>query len=531
MITTFIAVMLAASFISHKVRLPYTLVLVVTGIALTTSSSWAFLVGPFQSGFQAALEGIRSLYGQLLAGGGGGLFVGLVIPPLIFEAMMHVKPNDLKEIIRPAFVLATVGVAIATLVGGIGLWKIAGLPFYVSFIFAALISPTDAATVTAIFKHARVPSKLSALLDTEAALNDATAIVIFSIITASVGTASVALVPSLEDFGYIFGGGIAVGLVVAFGAELLGTAINEKLPRVMLTVFAVYGSYTFAAAIGASGLVAVSIAGIYYGSVVARTSVGPETREGIQTFWEIAAFVGNSVAFLFVGFRTDVTKLVGDAALVVVAYAAVMLARLVSVYPILAAFERAGLRMPSTWKNVAMLGGMRGAVSVALVASIPASALMPAGDINRISTMVLGVAFLSISGQAWAVTRYVRQKFPGRSEAELNTRLSKTLAAIESLERLRAEGSLSGTMFEGELEKEKDELNELLAEIHHSLGTKEVFRTRASSLYGSVIALPMSKGMSVLKSHKMDGQIRALVKKMSGEEGAQGGDGHEKQAE
>jgi NhaP-type Na+/H+ and K+/H+ antiporter len=44
-----------------------------------------------------------------------------------------------------ALLLATIGVVLATLIGGFLLVYVAGLPFLVAFAFAALISPTDAA--------------------------------------------------------------------------------------------------------------------------------------------------------------------------------------------------------------------------------------------------------------------------------------------------------------------------------------------------------------------------------------------------
>lgn len=517
-ITSFLTVMLIASFISHRLKLPYTLVLVVVGILLTALSPWSFLAGPFQSDILAGLAGIHGMYSQLLSGPTGGLFIALVIPPLIFEAMMHVSPKDLKEVIKPALALATVGVALSTVVGGLALWLIFGLPFYVSFIFAALISPTDAATVVSVFKHARVPSKLSALLDTEAALNDATAIVIFSIVATSIASAGLSLASSIEQFAVVFGGGVGVGLAVALLAELAGAAINEKLSRITLTIFAVYGSYTFAEALGVSGLVAVSIVGIYYGSVAARSSVGPSTREGVVTFWEIAAFIGNSVAFLFVGFETDLLSLVGALALVGVAYGAVLVARFASVYPILAAFNRFGGKIPSSWRNVAMLGGMRGAVSVSLVVSLPVSAAIGAPELKMITTMVLGVAFVSISAQAWALSRYVRGRFPAKQEDALGVRLSKVTAAIEALERLQTEGKVTTEVFTSELEKEKDDLRELLAEINHSVGTKDILKSRADTLYSSVLSLPMSRAMAVLRRNKMAKPIDDLVKKTSGED-------------
>ena len=510
--------MLLASFISHRLRLPYTLVLVATGMVLTSITPWSYLTGPLQPAILTTLQGIRSLYAQLLAGEGGGLFVALVIPPLIFEAMIHVSSKDLKAIVRPAFVLDTVGVALATVVGGLALWLIVGLPVYVAFIFAALISPTDAATVVSVFKHAGVPSRLSALMETEAALNDATAIVIFSVIAASSATAGISLLQSLEYFARVFGGGMVVGLAVAFAAELAGSAINEKLSRIVLTIFAVYGSYTFASAVGVSGLVAVSIVGIYYGNVAAKKSVGPSTREGVETFWEIAGFIGNSVAFLFIGFETDLTTLVGALGLILVAYGAVLAARLASVYPILSAFDRLGTKIPSTWRNVAMLGGERGAISVALVATISASAVVSSADLATITTMVLGVAFFSISAQAWALSRYVRRKFPAGHADALNVRLSKTLAAIESLEKLQSQGKIAREDFAAELEKEKDELRDLLSEIHQSVGAKDILRSRAGGLYGSIVGIPMSRAMGILKRNRMDKAIESLVKRASGED-------------
>ena len=96
------------------------------------------------------LSQIRSYTLSLGTSEGGGLFVGLVVPPLIFEAMIHIKSKDLKSVLRPTFALSTIGVVIATLVVGLLLWVVVGLPIYVSFLFAAIISPTDTATVLEI---------------------------------------------------------------------------------------------------------------------------------------------------------------------------------------------------------------------------------------------------------------------------------------------------------------------------------------------------------------------------------------------
>ncbi|MDG7001188.1 MAG: cation:proton antiporter [Nitrososphaerota archaeon] len=206
LVTAFLAVMVLASFIALKARVPYTLVLVFLGIVLAFTSALSLLgQGPIQSMFASIIEQMRSIYNQMIGGPEGGLFVGLVVPPLLFEAMLHIKSSDLRFSLKPAIILATAGVVISTLVGGFILWKIAGLGLSVSFLFASLISPTDTATVLEIFRRAKVPSKLRALMDTEAAFNDATAIVVFSVVLASISFKSVSILSALSGFALNFG--------------------------------------------------------------------------------------------------------------------------------------------------------------------------------------------------------------------------------------------------------------------------------------------------------------------------------------
>ena len=190
-LTVFLGIMLVASILSIRGRIPYTVILVFVGIALTATS----VSLPFPGSIQYALSQIRSLTSILIpqgTSGGqvGGLFVGLVVPPLIFEAMIHIRTKDLRAILRPALFLATLGVGIATAITGLVLWQVAGLSIAVAFLFAALISPTDTATVIEIFRRLKVPSKLSSLLELEAAFNDATAIVIFAAVIGSLSASS-----------------------------------------------------------------------------------------------------------------------------------------------------------------------------------------------------------------------------------------------------------------------------------------------------------------------------------------------------
>lgn len=466
-----LAVMLVGSLVSRRVRLPYTLILVLLGILIAASSI-------------SDLTGINTLYSGIL----GSSFVALVLPPLLFESMMNIKSSELKSEIRPGIIMATVGVVVATIVGGLILWKFTPLGEYPAFLFSSLMSPTDTASVLEIFRRLHVPRKLAALMDAEAAFNDATGTIVFSLILTAGSVSNLSLAPAVVNFSFVLGGGILIGLVVGFGAELISSIVTDSLTETILSISMVYGSYAIATAFGFSGLVSVAVTGLYYGNLTLRTVVRPLSREQVKTFWGMIAFMANSVAFLFIGLKTNLISLSTSIPLILIAYSAVMVARIASVYPIMSFLGRAAEKT-RRWKSVSVMGGMRGALSVALVATVPAAALY---DQQTLLTMVLGVVFLSIVLQGPLLSSYIRRNFPEEQPTEeigASTRLSHVLHAIEELHKLRMEGRLLESEFATRLEEERDRLAEVLSEINSSVRTGEVMKSRAKDLYASLSSI------------------------------------------
>jgi CPA1 family monovalent cation:H+ antiporter len=478
------------------------LVLVLSGVTVTVI---AFLFASL-GGYDVTSQ-FRLIYAQLLSGGGGGLFVGLVVPPLIFEAMIHLRASDLKAVIKPSLALATIGVVIATAVGGLVLWKLVGLSPYVSFLFASLIAPTDTVTVLEVFRRVKVPSKLSTLLDTEAAFNDATGIVLFTIILSSIGLGlqNFSVPQTLLSIGFTLGAGILIGLVVAFIGEVLSSLIEDRVAETILAIAVVYGSYALATGIGASGLIAVAVAGLYFGNYTMRSAMEPATREVVTSFWAIAAFLGNSVAFLLIGFQTNIITLSQSILLIVAAFAAVTLARAATVYPILRAFDKFGNKISSVWCNIAMLGGVKGALSIALAATITTSAFISSGDIQNINTMVLGVAFISIVFQVPLLFRYVRKRIPQTeigAELVIDEQFELMASHIDELKRLKAKGEISNEEFTESIEANKRKLDELISKSPVTIETRKIIRARASGLYASLPKFPKRKVKSKNKEEK-----------------------------
>ena len=95
-------------------------------------------------------------------------------------------------------------------------------------------------------------------------------------------------------------------------------------------------------------------------------------REAIQSFWEYAAFVANSLVFLLIGIRVAQQHFQGGVS-VAIAIALVLLARAVAVYPCCSLFSCTPLRVSMRHQHVLFWGGLRGALALALALALPPS--------------------------------------------------------------------------------------------------------------------------------------------------------------
>jgi monovalent cation:H+ antiporter, CPA1 family len=421
-IPIFLAMVFAAAVVSSRTRIPHTMILVGFGIAI---SFFDF----------AGLNVIDIKQFRI----DPKLIINFIIPPLIFEAMMKVNYKEFKTIRISALLLATVGVVVATLVAGLLLTYLAGLAFAVAFTFAALIAPTDPAIVIEIFKRVRVPKQLSTLMEFEASFNDATGLIVFSsvvaltfaaaagnnmtnssspsITTANTTTSSSSTMNNLYfvgetgHFAIVFFGGAAIGLAVAAATHRLHALMNDPLSETALTVATVFGSVAAANSLGLSGLVAAAVAGLYFGNITVKQEayMSLKVRSSVFNFWEMIAFFANSAAFLYLGISMNIVNMAQNFLLIVLSFAAVLAARVVSTYPILAATNKfTREKIPMVWRHIVLLGGMRGAISVALVASLPEGNFK-----NTIATITFGVVLSSLILQYIGLTRYVKKVFSG----------------------------------------------------------------------------------------------------------------------
>ena len=369
-----------ASLLSDKLNAPYPTIMIGIGLALSILK------------FGGGISDIPI---------SGDLILGLVVPPLIFESAMRTRFQTFRTVHKTVIGLAIFGVIISAFATALVLNLTLRLPLAAALLFGLIISPTDPVTVVSVLKRVRAPEKLTTILESEAYLNNATPVILYSFAV----TLSFSPMRDLGLFAYTLLGGLAVGLVVAGIGELLHRQITNPLPETSLTIFTMFGSYIIAESLGMSGLIAVPIAGLWLGNRTMQTAMSEDTRKTMTHFWEVMTFLATSFAFLLIGLKTDIELLYAYAPYVIMAFVAILVARLLSVYPIVALTRMLGERLPSSWNKVLAFAGLRGAVSVALVLSLPESNYKAI-----ITAMVFGVVLISLAIQAEILKRYLKRE-------------------------------------------------------------------------------------------------------------------------
>jgi Na+:H+ antiporter len=402
LIPLMLGIIFVASVLSSKLKVPHTMILVAIGIAITV--------------FHFFYDGPGNLSGLHFD---PNLIIFFVIPPLIFEAMMKIKHADFKQVQISAFMLAIIGPVIATIVVGFSLVYLAGLPYYVSFVFAALIAPTDVAMVIEIFKRVNLPKPLVALMQSEASFNDAIGIILFSIsvtiflIPQAQGTdfpitsTPIDIFGNIENLALNFLVGSAIGLGFAAGAKELHRLIDDPFSETGLTIALVFGSVVVAESLGVSPLIAVAMAGLYFGNVTTKneTVLSEQSRIASFGFWEMIAFFANSIAFLYLGLSMDIFQMGQNILIIVLSFALVLFARAVSSYPILSVIDKVTKEnIPQKWHQIVFLGGMRGALSIALVATLPDNEYKVI-----LQSITFGVVLLSLIVQYPSLVFYIKK--------------------------------------------------------------------------------------------------------------------------
>lgn len=301
------------------------------------------------------------------------LILLVFLPALLFEASWNLDLNLLKQNAVPIGVLATVGVVISAAIIASFLHFVAGLDLVSAILFGAMVSATDPVSVIALFKQLGTDKRLVVLMEGESLFNDGTAVVLFRLILSiAVSGAAINIPETVGNFCLVVIGGIVIGGLAGFGASKLTQYFEDHLLEVTLTTVVAYGSFLLAERFQVSPVLAVVTAGIVLGNYGSRTAMSPTTRLAVDSVWEYAAFVVNSLIFLLIGLQIKVPLLIKYLPMIGIAIIGLLVSRAVVIYTHVPICSRKR-PIPLAWQHLLFWGGLRGALSMALALSIPLS--------------------------------------------------------------------------------------------------------------------------------------------------------------
>ena len=350
-VALFLAVFAAMAIATARFRVPYTVGLVLAGL----------IIGIIPR--HPSVELTPSLV----------LFVFL--PPLLFDGGWTADVAAMRRNWAPIALLAVVGVVLGVAISYALLTFGARLPAQTALIFGAIVAATDPIAVLALFKSLRIDRDLQAIIENESLFNDGTTVVAFSaLLTAfsQAGSGVIDFPAAILRATVMTAGGVAVGLVIGGLARfLLRVVTDQVMIFAFLTALVAYGAYLVAEDLRVSGIMAVIFAAITIAGSRTLAAIAPEDRGKIDAFWSVIAFVANTVLFILMGASIHIREILAEWPDAAIGIVAVLLGRVIIVRSLAPFSALLGRRLSPTWQNAIALAGIRGALSMALVLSLP----------------------------------------------------------------------------------------------------------------------------------------------------------------
>ena len=323
---------------------------------------------------------------------------------LLFAGALHVKLSDLRAQWGVVFLMATMGVALSTVVVGVGFSWLTGMPLLIALVFGALISPTDPVAVLGVLREANLEKSLETKIAGESLFNDGVGYVVFLVLVGLAFPSGDHHGSGLADAAKLFFqeavGGAVLGLVLGFLTFRVMRRIDDYSLEVLLTLGLAFGGYELAVYLHVSAPIMAVCAGLLIGDIGAKHGMSAETRDYVDAFWKLIDEILNAVLFLMIGVEVFAVTVSMDT--VSAGFASIVLALFgrfaavsvpVSVLKPFRSFA-AGTIPIMTW------GGLKGGISVALALSLPDSEWKP-----LILTCTYMVVLFSIIVQGLTVAR------------------------------------------------------------------------------------------------------------------------------
>lgn len=425
--------------LAYKLSLPYPIVLVLGGLALS---------------FVPRLPAVNL---------NPDVVFYFILPALIYPAALFTSWRDFRRNLRPILLLA-IGLVLATTlaVAWVAHSTVPTLPWAAAFALGAIVSPPDAVAATAIIRRLSVPHRIQVILEGESLVNDATALVTLQFAIAALVTGAFSPAYAAGRFVWAAAAGIGIGLAVAVAMRWVHSHLDNPPIQITFSLLTPFIAYLPAEQVHASGVLAAVAAGIFLGWH-SPLMITARTRLQAYAFWETIVFLLNGFVFIVIGLQLprilhasnheSLTRVFVSA---IVICATVVLVRFAWVIPgsylsRLLRNERQIREPIPSWQEVAILGwsGMRGVVSLAAAFALPLALTtgQPFPGRDYILFVAFSVILVTLVLQGLTLPVLIRKlNVPADAETDEEERLARleaNKAAVRWIEEANANGKFS----------------------------------------------------------------------------------------
>jgi cell volume regulation protein A len=306
---------------------------------------------------------------------------------ILIEGGLTTTWSDIRSVIAPAGVLASVGVGVSTVVTAVGAHYLLVLGWQQALLLGAIVSSTDAAAVFSILRVLPLPQRVTGLLEAESGFNDAPSVILVLLLSTTPFDHSPATFVGTLLFE--LAAGTAIGVAVGWlGAIALGRIAFPASGLYPLGTFGL-GIVAFAAAgaAHASGFLAAYLAALVL------ANAGLPHRAATRSFAEGLGWLAQIGLFVLLGLLVTPHRLPQQ----VLPALAIGLVLLLAARPLAVAGSLVLFRIPLREQAFLSWAGLRGAVPIVL-ATFPIVRGVPNSDRLLNIVFVLVVIFTLIQG-------------------------------------------------------------------------------------------------------------------------------------
>ncbi len=374
------------------------------------------------------------------------LIGNLALAVILLDGGLRTKISSFRAALKPAGMLATLGVAITAGLVGIFATSLLDIDWRYGLLLGAIVGSTDAAAVFNLLRNSGITlnERVGATLEIESGTNDPMAIFLVTLLMELVSApGSLTAADMIMRFLQQFGIGALVGIVAGYGLVKLMTRIRLVEGLYALLIISA-GLVIFGAVneLGGSGFLAIYLVGLCVGNARTRSA------EPVLQVMDGLAWLAQAVMFLVLGLLVSPSHLW---TMMLPAFAIATFLMLVA-RPAAVFLSLLPFRLP--WRERVFISwvGLRGAVPIVL-AVFPVTAGLPHSILLFDVAFVVVCISLLIQGSTVSVTaNWLGVRVPGAATPVESHRLwvgresSLELSAFRVEEGSPAEAKSLGTL-------------------------------------------------------------------------------------